>query len=84
MDREAWWATVSPWGHKQSDTAEATFTYFHPYLVPPRSLFPVVTTSLFFISVSLPFCFVHQSVVFFRFHIQVVSYSIYLLLTYFI
>ena len=22
MDREAWWATYSPWGHKGSDTTE--------------------------------------------------------------
>ena len=24
MDRGAWWATYSPWGHKELDTTEAT------------------------------------------------------------
>ena len=24
MDRGAWWATYSPWGHKESDMTEAT------------------------------------------------------------
>ena len=24
MDREAWWATVSPWGHKELDTTKVT------------------------------------------------------------
>ena len=24
MDRGAWWATYSPWGHRESDTTEVT------------------------------------------------------------
>ena len=24
MDRDAWWATVSPWGHKELDTTKVT------------------------------------------------------------
>ena len=50
-----------------------------PILPLPLSL---ITISLFSISVSLLlFCYIHQFVVFFRFHIQVVSYSIYLSLS---
>ena len=27
MERGAWWATYSPWGHKESDTTERLSTY---------------------------------------------------------
>ena len=54
----------------------------YPFLLP-TSLSPVVITSLFSISVSLfLFCYIHLCAVFFRFHIQVISYSIFCL-TYF-
>ena len=28
MDRGAWWATYSPWGHKELDTAEGPTLHF--------------------------------------------------------
>ena len=28
MDRGAWWATYSPWGHKESDTTERLNFHF--------------------------------------------------------
>ena len=48
------------------------------------SLSALVTTSLFFISVSLfLFCYIHSFLLFLRFHIQMISYSICLSLIYF-
>ena len=44
----------SPWGHKESDTAEVTkHTFTHPRIAPLPFLSPLVTTSLFSESVSL-------------------------------
>ena len=30
MDREAWWATYNPWGHKESDTTEQLSRHAQP------------------------------------------------------
>ena len=46
----------------------------YSYFAPPSSLSPLVTTSLFSISVSLfVFCYIHSLALFFRFHIQVTA-----------
>ena len=51
---------------------------------PPPSLSPLVVTSLFPVSESLfLFCYIYYFVLFFRFHISMISYSICLSLTYF-
>ena len=43
----------------------------YSYFAPPSSLSPLVTTSLFSISVSLfLFCYIHSLALFFRFHIS--------------
>ena len=54
-----------------------------PTVLLPPSLSLLVTTSLFLISMSLfLFCYIHLFVLFFRFHIQVTTYSICLSLSY--
>ena len=56
----------------------------YSYFAPPSSLSPLVTTSLFSISVSLfVFCYIHSLALFFRFHIQVTTYGIFFCLIYF-
>ena len=66
-----------------SDNLITTLSHpLHPYTAHPP--FPLPTGNHQFVSVRLLlFCFIHQFVVFFRFHIQVISYSICLYLTYF-
>ena len=34
MDRGAWWATYSPWGHKELDTTERLSTWFNHHAQP--------------------------------------------------
>ena len=56
----------------------------YSYFAPPSSLSPLVTTSLFSLSVSLfLFCYIHSLALFFRFHIQVTTYDIFFCLIYF-
>ena len=55
----------------------------YPYLASPHFPLPTVTTSLFSVSVNLLlFCYIHWFVVFFRLHIYMIIYSIFLSLTY--
>ena len=42
----------------------------YPSIAPPNFLFPLVTSSLYRISVSLLFCYLHEFVVIFTFHQQ--------------
>ena len=53
-----------------------------PYIALPSSVSPLVTSSLFSVSVNLLlFCYIHWFVVLLRFYLEVISYSICLLLS---
>ena len=61
MDREGWQATVYGAARVGHDLATKQHQQQIPYayLVPPTSLLPMVTTSLFSISAGLfPFCYI--------------------------
>ena len=68
MDRGAWWATYSPWGHKEADTAERLThcVLGNPSLpIHPTLSFPRVYMSLLHGCVSIPALKIVSSVPFF-------------------
>ena len=74
LDRGAWQVTVHGLQRvrqtEQLTHTVCTFQISYPYIAPSPSLSPLVTTSLFSISVSLfLFCYIHFFVLFVRFHL---------------